>query len=215
MFGRKDINEETDATQEQQDTSMQSPATPRAMPEAPRSMSPATASHLRRSSEPSHGRRPATPVDRGGDTGERKLTVGKGLSLAGEITACDVLVVEGKVEAKLSDGKLLEITETGQFRGSVEIENADIAGRYDGDLTVHGRLTLRGTGRITGIIKYGELEVNAGGQIIGEMSVVGGGAASSNTQPNKPSFKSAAKFTATQDGDEDPALFSRKTAVGA
>ncbi len=214
MFGRKDINEETEPMQEQQDTSMQSPATPRAMPDAPRSMSPATAPHLRRSPEPSHSRRAATPVDRGGDTGERKLTVGKGLSLAGEITACDVLVVEGKVEAKLSDGKLLEITETGQFRGSVEIENADIAGRYDGDLTVHGRLTLRGTGRITGIIKYGELEVNAGGQIIGEMSVVGGGAASSNTQPNKPSFKSAAKFTATQDGDEDPALFSRKTAVG-
>ncbi len=214
MFGRKDINEETEPMQEQQDTSMQSPATPRAMPDAPRSMSPATAPHLRRSPEPSHSRRAATPVDRGGDTGERKLTVGKGLSLACEITACDVLVVEGKVEAKLSDGKLLEITETGQFRGSVEIENADIAGRYDGDLTVHGRLTLRGTGRITGIIKYGELEVNAGGQIIGEMSVVGGGAASSNTQPNKPSFKSAAKFTATQDGDEDPALFSRKTAVG-
>ncbi len=214
MFGRKDNNEETEITQEQQDTSSQSPATPRTMiPDAPRSMSPATAPHLRRSSEPSHSRRAATPVDRGNDTGERKLTVGKGLSLAGEITACDVLVVEGKVEAKLSDGKLLEITETGQFRGSVEIENADIAGRYDGDLTVHGRLTLRGTGRITGIIKYGELEVNAGGQIIGEMSVVGGGAASS-TQSNKPSFKSAAKFTATQDSDEDPALFSRKTAVG-
>ncbi|MFA6279318.1 MAG: polymer-forming cytoskeletal protein [Bdellovibrionales bacterium] len=216
MFGRKDINEETETTQEQTDTSMQSPATPRAMmPDAPRAMSPATAPHLRRPTEPTHSRRAATPVDRdrGGDTGERKLTVGKGLSLAGEITACDVLVVEGKVEAKLSDGKLLEITETGQFRGSVEIENADIAGRYDGDLTVHGRLTIRGTGRITGIIKYGELEVSAGGQIIGEMSVVGGGAAAT-AQTNKPSFKSAAKFTATQDGDEDPALFSRKTAVG-
>ena len=59
----------------------------------------------------------------------------------------DILVVEGKVEAKLTEGKLLEITESGQFRGSVEIENADIAGRYDGQLVVHGRLTVGGTER--------------------------------------------------------------------
>ena len=105
--------------------------------------------------------------------GGRTLKVGKGLSVAGEITSCDILVVEGKVEAKLTDGKMLEITESGQFRGSVEIENADIAGRYDGQLVVHGRLTIRSTGRVSGMVKYGELEVNAGGQIIGELQVAG------------------------------------------
>ncbi len=211
MFGRKDTMENTETTQPQE-TVAQSPATtPRAtIAETPRA--PLAAAPGRRQMEAPHGRRSPMP-DRGPGMGveERKLTVGKGLSLSGEITACDVLVVEGKVEAKLSDGKLLEITESGQFRGSVEIENADIAGRYDGDLTVHGRLTIRGTGRISGMVKYGELEVNAGGQIIGEMQVVGGGAAASS---NGPSFKSAAKFTAAMDDEED-ALFSRKTAVGA
>jgi cytoskeletal protein CcmA (bactofilin family) len=95
----------------------------------------------------------------------------------------------------------LEIAESGQFRGSVEIENADIAGRYDGQLTVHGRLTVRGTGRITGMVKYGELEVNAGGQIIGEVQVVGGGA---GAQQGGVAFKNAAKFAAAAD-DEDEA----------
>jgi len=211
MFGRKDMkemNEEPENTQAQ-DAAAQGSLTPRAtLAETPRTMQSPGAMPGRR---PDHARRPH-PVDR--DRGmmsgeERKLTVGKGLSLTGEISACDILVVEGKVEAKLSDGKLLEITETGQFRGSVEIENADIAGRYDGDLTVHGRLTIRGTGRITGIIKYGELEVNAGGQIIGEMQVVGGGSASGTG--SAPTFKSAAKFTAATEEDEDNALFSRKT----
>jgi cytoskeletal protein CcmA (bactofilin family) len=129
---------------------------------------------------------------------EKKLIVGKGLSLAGEITSCDILVVEGKVEAKLTDGKLLEITESGQFRGSVEIENADIAGRYDGQLVVHGRLTVRSTGRISGMVKYGELEVNAGGQIIGEVQVANGGVQAQ--QGN--GFKNAAKFAALS-GDEE------------
>ncbi len=210
MFGRKDTMENTENTPPQETVAQSPTTTPRAtIAEAPPrvALGPTPG---RRQMEP-HSRRAPMP-DRGTGMGteERKLTVGKGLSLSGEITACDVLVVEGKVEAKLSDGKLLEITESGQFRGSVEIENADIAGRYDGDLTVHGRLTIRGTGRISGMVKYGELEVNAGGQIIGEMQVVGGGAASSNG----PSFKSAAKFTAAMDDEED-ALFSRKTAVGA
>ena len=135
---------------------------------------------------------------------EKKLIVGKGLSLAGEITSCDVLVVEGKVEAKLTEGKLLEITEAGQFRGSVEIENADIAGRYDGQLVVHGRLTVRSTGRISGMVKYGELEVSAGGQIIGEMQVTGGGSQAAGGT----NFKSAAKFTSL--GDEEDASLSER-----
>ena len=135
---------------------------------------------------------------------EKKLIVGKGLSLAGEITSCDVLVVEGKVEAKLTEGKLLEITEAGQFRGSVEIENADIAGRFDGQLVVHGRLTIRSTGRISGMVKYGELEINAGGQIIGELQVTGGGSQASGGS----NFKSAAKFTALT--EEESATSERK-----
>lgn len=203
MFGRKE-NEEVEETMTQESPAIQTPASPRA--------------EMPRAAAPMPGRRPmearrASPAPRmGGETEERKLIVGKGLSLSGEITACDVLVVEGKVEAKLTDGKLLEITETGQFRGSVEIENADIAGRYDGDLTVHGRLTLRGTGRISGIVKYGELEVSAGGQIIGEMHVVGGGAQASERPSN---FKSAAKFAAPNEDDDGGALFTRKTAAGA
>jgi cytoskeletal protein CcmA (bactofilin family) len=153
---------------------------------------------------PGSSRRTTSAAD-----GERKLTVGKGLSLAGEITSCDILVVEGKVEAKLSDGKMLEITEAGQFRGSVEIENADIAGRYDGTLIVHGRLTVRTTGRISGMVKYGELEVNAGGQIIGEVQVTGGGA--QQQAPSSNGFKSAAKFTASSE-DEDSNKSERKSA---
>ena len=153
------------------------------------------ASPMPRATAPSSGRR-MPEVSRRSSAGSadgRKLIVGDGLSLSGEITSCDILVVAGKVEAKLTDGKLLEINETGQFRGSVEIENADIAGRYDGQLVVHGRLTVRSTGRISGMVKYGELEVSAGGQIIGEMQVAGGGTGASQAGPG--GFKSAQKFT--------------------
>jgi len=157
-------------------------------------------SGLPRASSPASGRR-LPDVSRGRPSAEgRKLIVGDGLSLSGEITSCDILVVAGKVEAKLTDGKLLEINESGQFRGSVEIENADIAGRYDGQLVVHGRLTVRSTGRISGMVKYGELEVSAGGQIIGELQVTGGGA---QQAAGAGGFKSASKFTSLLDDDDN------------
>ena len=194
MFGRKGNEEETQENTVQEATALNMRPVEAG---AHRSTAPAIA---RRVGEMSNARRMSSSTD-----ADKKLIVGKGLSLSGEITSCDVLVVEGKVEAKLTEGKLIEITESGQFRGSVEIENADIAGRFDGQLVVHGRLTVRSTGRISGMVKYGELEVHAGGQIIGEMQVVGGGAqAAAPTTSGSQNFKSAAKFAAVSE-DEDTA----------
>lgn len=195
MFGRKGAEAETEETTQTNEAPVTTSRTAESnQSPAPRAASPALAQ--RRVIDMPHGKR-HSPV--GNDSAEKKLTVGKGLSLAGEITSCDVLVVEGKVEAKLTDGKMIEITESGQFRGSVEIESADIAGRYDGQLVVHGRLTIRSTGRISGTVKYGELEVSAGGQIIGEVQVAGGGSQASGGN----SFRSAAKFASNTEDDED------------
>ncbi|MGF7174487.1 bactofilin family protein [Azospirillum doebereinerae] len=102
---------------------------------------------------------------------QRRLTVGRDISLSGEIGSCDVLVVEGTVEAKLRNGRSIEIADGGLFKGSVEIEEADIGGRFEGDIAVRGRLTVRSTGKITGSIKYGELAVEAGGQLSGDIQL--------------------------------------------
>jgi len=190
MFGpSRDKNSRNDTTE----TTVEEVSVSPAAPSLPRASAPAGGSRL-----PTVGRRSASSGAIDGNS--KKLVVGEGLSVSGEITSCDVLVVAGKVEAKVTEGKLLEINETGQFRGSVEIENADIAGRYDGQLIVHGRLTVRSTGRISGMVKYGELEINAGGQIIGELQVTGGGAAQATGNGG---FKSASKFTSLL-SDEDP-----------
>ena len=208
MFGRKgDEMEPTETI-----TAPPASRAPEATPVA-RTASPALA---RRIVEMPGSRRSSSPA--GAD--DRVLKVGKGLTVNGEITSCDILVVEGKVEAKLSDGKMLEIAESGQFRGSVEIENADIAGRFDGQLVVHGRLTVRATGRVSGMVKYGEIEINAGGQIIGEMQVSGGGSAQSSTTvtvgsssgPSSSGFKSAKFAALTDEDDSDTKSASLKSA---
>ncbi len=130
--------------------------------------------------------KPASPIiGRGGVTWSRertpsagdspaeskKLIVGREIVLSGQITSCERLVVEGRVEASLTDSRLIEIAETGHFKGSAEIETADIAGRYEGTLTVRERLFIRSTGKVNGKITYGQIEIEPGGEIAGEVHV--------------------------------------------
>ncbi|UUX52150.1 polymer-forming cytoskeletal protein [Nisaea acidiphila] len=112
-------------------------------------------------------RRAAAP--RGGEA--KKLTVGPEISLTGEITACDSLVVEGNVDATLENSRHLEVTESGRFKGKVIIDEAVIGGKFEGTLTVRDTLTVRSTGHVTGSVRFGRLEVELGGRIEGDISV--------------------------------------------
>ena len=104
------------------------------------------------------------------DSGKR-LIVGQGIHMKGEITACDRLIVEGQVEVTLKATRMLEIKPTGHFTGSCEVEEADVSGVYDGNLTVRGRLIVHTGGRVTGDISYGEIELERGAQITGKLNV--------------------------------------------
>ena len=98
-----------------------------------------------------------------------KLTVGPNIKLRGvEITDCDTLVVEGLVEATM-DSRVIQIAEQGAFKGSAEIDVAEIHGEFNGNLTVRDRLTIFSTGKVTGVIRYGKLVVEEGGQLSGEI----------------------------------------------
>jgi len=102
----------------------------------------------------------------------RKLVVGEEIRLSGEIKKCEKLVVEGQVEANLTDCLSLEIAETGLFNGSAVVEEADISGTFEGELTAKGRLYVRASGRVLGTIRYADLEIERGGRLAGSVDVI-------------------------------------------
>ena len=107
------------------------------------------------------------------DAKGKRLIVGQGISLSGTITACDRLVVEGKVQVTLNETRAIEITETGQFtEGKAEVEEAEISGTYEGELTVRKRLHIRSSGQVKGDVRYGELEIDRGGKLTGTVSML-------------------------------------------
>ena len=89
-----------------------------------------------------------------------------------EIRACDRLVVEGQVGANL-DSRSIEIAESGVFKGTAQIDTAEISGRFEGDITVKQRLTVHATGRLIGMIRYCEIEIDRGGILSGTLKLLG------------------------------------------
>jgi cytoskeletal protein CcmA (bactofilin family) len=110
-----------------------------------------------------------------GDSKGSKLIVGPDIKLKGaEITDCDTLVVEGRVEAAM-DSRVIQISEQGVFCGTVGIDIAEIHGRFEGELTARKQLVIHATGKVSGKIRYGKLAIEEGGELSGDIgSLVSG-----------------------------------------
>jgi cytoskeletal protein CcmA (bactofilin family) len=98
-----------------------------------------------------------------------KLFVGVNIKLKGvEISDCDVLVIEGEVDATVHS-KLMQIARPGTLHGTALIDVAEIHGEFAGELTARTRLVVHGTGRVSGTIRYGKLIVAEGGELSGDV----------------------------------------------
>ena len=87
-----------------------------------------------------------SPTEKGapvtGESNVSKLIVGPDIKLKGaEITDCDTLVVEGRVEASM-DSRVIQIAEHGVFVGKVDIDVAEIRGRFEGELVARKQLRV-------------------------------------------------------------------------
>jgi len=123
------------------------------------------------------GRRPEVRPSPLGDNEGKRLIVGREIVLTGEIRACDRLVVEGRVEAALTDSRSIEIAASGVFKGKAQIETAEISGHFEGDLVVTQKMTIHSTGRVFGNIRYGQIEIARGGIISGQIDALADSAA--------------------------------------
>jgi cytoskeletal protein CcmA (bactofilin family) len=103
---------------------------------------------------------------------EARLVVGPDIKLKGvEISDCDTLVVEGRVDATL-DARILEIAENGVFQGTIAVDQAEIRGRFEGEITVRKQLVIQGTGKVSGKVRYAKIKVEEGAELSGDLAVM-------------------------------------------
>ena len=99
-----------------------------------------------------------------------KLIVGPNIKLKGsEITDCEILVVEGRVEASMNS-RDIRIAEGGVFSGKAEIDVAEVRGVFEGEITARKRLVIYATGKVSGTIRYGSMMIEEGGTLSGDVA---------------------------------------------
>lgn len=119
---------------------------------------------------PSHP--PSERSDGSEEDDGKRLVVGKAISLNGDISACETLVVHGTVEAKVTDATTLEVAEGGLFKGEAEVDHAYIAGTFEGTLRARMTLQVAASGHVKGTINYNNIAIDSGGRVQGTIDAI-------------------------------------------
>lgn len=88
--------------------------------------------------------------------------VNEGTTLKGDIISNGFFRIDGKVEGTISKPSKVVLGKTGVIVGKLTCENADIEGKFEGNLDVSGTLTLKSTAHIEGDVIVGKLAVEPG-----------------------------------------------------
>jgi cytoskeletal protein CcmA (bactofilin family) len=100
--------------------------------------------------------------------GSSKVIIGEGVTLKGEITNANEVQIDGIADVVLKTDNLT-VGSTGNLKGSIETENADIWGKIDGDVKVSNTLTIQELGSASGKIEYAKMQIKLGGEITGDL----------------------------------------------
>jgi len=140
---------------------------------------------------------------------------GEGVTFKGAITAPERIVVHGTVEGDLVARDLL-VGPTGTIKGNVKVDQADIQGKVLQNIEARVCLSLRKTGRIEGSAVYGDIEIEKGGVLAGEVSSIKGADAGKKAENGQRAgsptiaFDTIRSAASDQKSDAEKALANRK-----
>lgn len=117
---------------------------------------------------------PSTPPFTDLDFAEKpETTLGEGVIFKGELAFERLLRIDGIFEGILvSNGKII-IGPTGSVKADIQLQEAIIEGNVEGNITVSGKVELRGGAVVKGDIHAGTLCVDEGVKLLGFVAVAG------------------------------------------
>ncbi|PKP24569.1 MAG: hypothetical protein CVU03_11775 [Bacteroidetes bacterium HGW-Bacteroidetes-2] len=94
--------------------------------------------------------------------GNQQNRITEGTSITGDISAKSGMRIDGSVIGNISTPSKVVLGETGSIKGTLECENADIEGKFSGNMTISGTLTLRATAQVDGDVVVSKLAIEPG-----------------------------------------------------
>ena len=117
---------------------------------------------------------------------QRKARIGPGITIKGELSGAEDVIIEGRIEGKISlQGHGVIVEPGGYVQADIHAASISVAGEVTGDLNGSDHVVLMKTGRVVGNIKAKSVTLETGAQFRGsvDMEVVGVSERTSGPQP--------------------------------
>lgn len=96
------------------------------------------------------------------EPGSAQNRINEGTKLKGDVSSTGFFRIDGTIEGTVKTPSKVVLGKSGVIIGTLTCENADIEGRFEGNLQVSGTLSLRATAVIEGDVTVGKLAVEPG-----------------------------------------------------
>ena len=130
--------------------------------------------------------------------GDEVANIGKSISIKGDLTGNEDLVIEGKVEGKIDlPSNQLTIGANGTARAEVKAKTVVVVGRVSGNVSATERIEIQATGIVEGDVSAPRLIVAEGAVVNGSVSMGKAGDATKSAPSLQPPAPAPAPASAT------------------
>lgn len=97
--------------------------------------------------------------------------IGEGITIEGEFTSEDEVVVHGTVRGTMSTSATISIGSSGTVEADVTAESLGISGQVTGDVSASQRVDIQAGGRLIGDVKASRLTIADGASFKGNVDM--------------------------------------------
>lgn len=97
--------------------------------------------------------------------------IGEGLSIEGEISADEEVVVQGNLRGKLTSSDAISIGPSSVVQADIAGQSVSIAGQVTGDVTAPERVDIQAGGRLVGDVKASRFTIADGASFKGAVDM--------------------------------------------
>ena len=135
----------------------------------------------------SEASRPARGSEAKNLGGDDVANIGKSISIKGDLTGNEDLVIEGKVEGKVDlPSNQLTIGANGTARAEIRAKSVVVVGRVTGNVSATERIEIQATGIVEGDVSAPRLIVAEGAVVNGSIAMGKSGGETSKSAPSLP-----------------------------
>ena len=102
---------------------------------------------------------------------KNSIFIGRGVTFQGSIKAPNQAKIDGQIEGDI-EAQDVFIGPSGSVSGNTTANLIDVHGQLNQTVISRELLIIRSTGKVAGSLQYGDIQIERGGQFLGDMDLV-------------------------------------------